>query len=368
MENKSSKDRQLMSIIILFLIGESSIFIEGVAAKKDLWISIILTVILTIPLVLIITRLQTLYPHKTLFEIIENICGKIIGKFLVLLYTWFALDLLVIAYADFGYFINTVAFPETPKVIPVFFYSLVCVYAVKLGIKILGMWAQLFLLIPIIFQLSASLLLIPQMDFNNVQPVLYYGVEPVLNGVLLTYSFPFGYLIGLPLAFGSFTTKKSYRSIYFKGYAIGSFIIFLTSMTAVLVLGEYACEVFDYPTYNAVSRIGIAQFIKRPEMISTIIYLIGGFIGLTIWLMASCQGLNKLFNTKDHKLYAIPLALLAVTMAEFDFNSVNEYFHWSRTAWKYYVFPFEAIIPIILWIIAEIKNKKDKKRLEGDVL
>lgn len=367
MNKEIISDKQAIAIIVLFMIGESSIFIEGVSAKKDLWIVIILTILITLPLVIIFARLQSLFAQKDLFDIIEICFGKYISKLVIILYTWFAFHLIDLIFNDFGYFVSTLGFPETPKLIAIIFLAVICAYGAKAGIEVLGRCAEFFVIIPIFFEIIVTLMLIPKMNINNIRPVLYEGIKPVMEGIFLSFSFPFGYMVAMTLAFSCFKTKHSPYKVYIWGLLISGIIIFIVSLTDLLVIGSASAGRLYYPTYMAISIIKIGEFIQRLEILSGIVFMIGGFIELTIWIMCACKGITKLFGFKDYRFMVIPISLLAVNLTVFEFKSIIHYFEWSRAVWQYYVFPFEAILPVIIWITAEVKIRKktDINRIEN---
>jgi spore germination protein KB len=36
---------------------------------------------------------------------------------------------------------------------------------------------------------------------------------------------------------------------------------------------------------------------------------------------------------------------------------------WAFKVYRYYAFPFQVILPVMIWIFAEIKARKQKKRV-----
>lgn len=69
-------EKQSTFIIILFLIATSTNIITGAGAKNDLWISIILGFLITLPLAMICARLCDLFPGKDLYDIFIMCYGK----------------------------------------------------------------------------------------------------------------------------------------------------------------------------------------------------------------------------------------------------------------------------------------------------
>jgi spore germination protein KB len=42
------------------------------------------------------------------------------------------------------------------------------------------------------------------------------------------------------------------------------------------------------------------------------------------------------------------------------YKNIVEMVDWAREIWPYYSLPFQVIIPLIIWIVAEVKIKKSK--------
>jgi spore germination protein KB len=43
------------------------------------------------------------------------------------------------------------------------------------------------------------------------------------------------------------------------------------------------------------------------------------------------------------------------------YDNIIEMQYWAFHVYPYYAFPFQVILPIILWILAEIKVRKENK-------
>lgn len=61
MNKEVISDKQGIPLIIMFIVGSSSIFIMGLEAKQDLWIAIILSFLMALPTTLICARLYSIF-------------------------------------------------------------------------------------------------------------------------------------------------------------------------------------------------------------------------------------------------------------------------------------------------------------------
>ncbi|QXM05444.1 GerAB/ArcD/ProY family transporter [Crassaminicella indica] len=346
-----------ISLIVLFIIGSSSVFIMGLEAGKDLWLAIIFAIFMAIPFSLIYIKLHNIFHDKNLFDIIEICFGKILGKGIILLFTCFMFYWTSDVLVNFGNFISTISLIETPKIIPMIFLLILCAWVVKEKIEVLGRWSAFLLIVAIFIIFLAIILLIPKMNINNILPIFNNGIHPIVKGALNTFSFPFSQIIAFSIVFSSFNEKKSSYKIYIIGLLLGGFILFIISSTNILVLGINEASRVHYPTYHTFSRINIGNTFQRTEAIILIIFVLGGFVKISILLLCTCKGIAQTFNCKDHRFIIIPVSLLVINLSYFQYDSVMHYSKFQTDTWFYFTFPFQGIFPIILFIIAILKKK-----------
>jgi len=353
-------NKQAISLIVLFLIGEGAIYIQASVSKKDIWLAYMLAIVFALPMVIMYARIQSLFPDKDLFDIIETCIGKYMGKLLAIIIIWYSFHAIAQVLEDLGFFINNTLFPETPYIVIIITFSAACAYVAKQGIEVLGRWAEIFLIVPIILIILILLLLIPKIDFTNILPVLYEGIQPVLKGSFLTFGFPLAYIVQYLLIFSFSKKKNSPYKIYILGFLIGAALLFIIYLLDMLVLGEYLVSIYKFPTYIAVSRIKIGEFFQRLDIIAAAIFLIGIYVQTNVFLLGTCKGIAKLFKFPDYRFIVIPVTLLVINLCYYEPGTVIYYFKWSSEIWPYYIIPFEVIFPLIIWITAEIKAKRIK--------
>lgn len=362
MNREVISDKQGIILVILFMMGSSLIIGTGTEAGKDSWIAIILGMIISFPILMLYSRILSLFPGKDLFDIVEIIFGKFFGKILVLVYAWFAFHLGSLVLRNFGEFINSVSIPETPEIIPMIVIVLLCAYGIKAGVEVLSRWGEFASVILISFVLLSILLLIPAMELNNIQPSLAKGMMPIFQGAYSVFSFPFAETVIFTLVFSSLKSKKSPYKVYTWGLILGGIVLFFTTLTEILVLGETQFTTTFFPSYTTVSRTNVGDFIQRAEIIVSIAFLGAGFVKVSVCLLATCKGLAKLVGANDYRFIVTPTSLLMVCLAHLVYESLMEMTEWAFTTWSYYAFVFQVALPVIVWICAEIKKKSLTKK------
>ena len=232
-------------------------------------------------------------------------------------------------------FVQITSFPDTPQYVTALFIGLLAIYILKAGLEVIAR-VNKFIILLIIFIIGITLVMVvPKANINNFLPLLKYGWSPVL---------------------------KDANKIYVKGILIGSIILLASIIRNILVMGFPSLTLSIFPSYDAVSLINIGKFIRGVEIIIAINITIAGFIKVTICLLASSIGISRLFNFSDYKWVAAPLGLLMMSLSFILYHSTMHMIEWIDV-YKYYAFPFQVILPIIILIFGKIKKGKKSKSL-----
>ena len=157
--------KQGVCVIMLFIFGSSVVMGVNSEAEQDSWISLMVAAIGSIPMILVYARIVRLSPGMDLFEMLEALLGKVGGKVMVALMTWYALHLGALVLRNFSEFIQIAAMPETPQLPIMIVMMLVAAYMAKSGIETLGRWALGILPIILLVVVATVLLSLNKMDF-----------------------------------------------------------------------------------------------------------------------------------------------------------------------------------------------------------
>lgn len=351
-------DKQGILIVVMFILGTSSIFVTGLEAKNDIWLAVIVSILTALPIVLIYARLHYIFQGEGLFSIIEICFGKFIGKVIGIIYVWFIFHTGTSVIMNWTQFVITVTFPETPIVIVTIIALMLSVWIVKEGIEVIGRWVSVISMVVLFIVISGVTASIPNMNFDNVRPLLYNGIKPVFKGAYSVFMFPFTQLVVITMSISNFKRKRSSYKVYILGLFIGGFLIFLTSFGNILVLSVDIALNTYYPSFDSASKINIGGLIQRMDILVATGFTLTAFLKISIYLLATCKGVVKIFGYTDYRFIVTPIALLMINLSIFLNESLMDYFAYITDVWIYYALPFHVFLPIIIWIIAEIKKKK----------
>lgn len=367
MNKEKISDLQGIKLMILFIFGSTLVMGTGGEAERDMWISIAIAVLLAVPVYLIYSRILSLFPDKDLFEILDLNFGKFFGKLISLLFIWFAFHLGALVLRNFGEFISTVGLPETPKIVPVIMFGLLCIYGAKAGIETLAKCAEYFIIFVIAIIIIFGLLAIPSMDMDNILPIMGDGLGKAMSGVLSSFTYPFGETVVFMMILSALQNKKSPYRVYIPALLLGGLVILIIALRNIMILGPNTLKAVYFPSYSALSRINIGNFLQRLEIAVTIVFILSGFIKITVCLLAATKGVARVLGFDDYRILVAPVGLLMVNLANVIYKDIGETFDWAFEVWPYYALPFEAILPILIWVFIELKQKAKNKPKETEL-
>ena len=359
MQKEKITSKEAICLLIIFYIGSSFILGIGTESNQDGWISGIIGLLMSLPMILIYSRVLSLYPEKELFEILELTLGKIAGKILIVLYIWYSFHLGALVIRNFGEFINTVAMPETPMFVPMLCLLLVTITAVKSGIEVISRTSAYLLPVLLFIIIFVLIMGFPLLDVSNMKPILGNKWSIILRGGASTFAFPFAESVLFLGIFSSLKTKESIYKVFLLGTAIAGGLIITITLRNILTLGQLQTRLY-FPAHVAVSRISIGEFFQRIELSVAMIFVVGAFVKTSICLLVTCKGIAYLFHLNDYRSIVIQPGLLMLYLAYSLYNSIMEMGDWAFKVYFYYAFPFQVIFPFIIFILAEIKTRRKK--------
>ncbi|MFF2019038.1 endospore germination permease [Paenibacillus sp. NPDC058177] len=353
---------QSISIAVLFIIG-SSLFM-GVTGRSgnSAWISLLIAMSLSVPLMFVYARLHVLFPGKNLFDMLIAMFGGITGRIISCTYIWYALHLGSLVLRNFGEFSETVALTETPMIAPMLCIGLLCVWTVYSGIEVLGRSAKFLLLFTIMILLLLQILAIPKFEYHHLKPVLDSGWSPILADAMGLFTFPFGEIVIFLGVLRALPGKGSAKKVFFSGLLMGGGVIMVVIFRNLLILGPDILSSLYFPAYVAVSRINVGDFLTRIEGSSAILFVTALYIKVSLCLYVASVGVAKVFKLKSYRSVVLQLGLLMVYLADFIYQDIMQMQNFAYHTYKIYALPFQVFFPLLLWIVAEIVASKGKQK------
>lgn len=353
-------NKQALLISIIYIIGTSIFLPINTQAGSDFYLAFILAMVISIPLMLIYSKILYTFPGKDLFMINQIVFGKFLSKLINALFSFYCFYLGCLVLRDFSEFITSITFQNTPQYIISFFMLTVVIWTTKLGLEPFSRWCELFGIMLIIVLLILITLFIPEIDWSNLKPFLANGLSPIIETSQYSVYYPFGESVILLGVFNSLENSSKINKIFIFGVIIAGIIILIYQASAFLTMGQYIYSINDYPLYVAMSRINIFPSIERLESIIALTFFISGFVKLHISFFVTCKGVAHIVNSVNYKSFIWPISLLAIVISLSNYKNSLEILEYIKY-YKVLAIPSQIILPITILIIAEIKKRLRKK-------
>lgn len=361
MQNQMLSSRQAIAIIITFLFGNSVVMGLSSKVEQDSWMVAILGMVFVIPIIFIYSRIIKLSPEKDLFEIIEEVFGKYIGKIFTIIMTWYCIHLGALVMRSFSEFIKISSLQETPQLPLMIGMALVTAYIAKSGIGTFGKWSVVILPIILLVVIFSAVLLSDEYDLQKFLPMFEHPMGKIAFESLKVASFPYAETVVFLTIAGSVKKSDNIYKIYYIAMIFGMMIFLVVMLRNISSLGRYMLQATYFPSYVAARIIHVGDFFSRIESSITINFIFAGICKITLCLFGASKGIASLFGIKQYEKIIIPTGLCITALSAIIFKDILEMFNFI-SIYYIYAIPFQVITPSFIWIFSEIKVRK--KRLE----
>lgn len=348
-----------VSIFVFFLLANVPVLSGYTPASYNIWISYLLSLVPVAILYFTYVKLCNLYPKKNIFEIFNTIYGNIAGKIFSVLYILYALNLAVFNFRYNSEFVSVMALPNTPQIVLLLFFCIICFYIVYLGSKCLGRFCAYLLPITLVTILCFIVFSFNLHDYSHFEPIFVEDIPQILDSTFLTFSVPFGEFVICLAFFPEIEKKKKGYKLLSLTFIISAIVLVLIMLNDLLVLGAPTMSRLYFPTYIAISLIDVS-FLSNVEVFSILVFLLAGIIKVSICVMVAYKGIEFIFfKNKEPKFKSVIIASLSFiccVVANFIFENTMQLFE-IIGIYKYVCFLF-AVFPSFTWIFGIIKKKK----------
>ncbi|WP_134701153.1 endospore germination permease [Ammoniphilus sp. YIM 78166] len=348
------------------IIATGILLVPGLTAhhaERDLWMSPAWASLVGFLTVYIAIQLNRMYPKETIIEYSSRIVGTLPGKALGLIVLLFYLHVNGIIIREYGEFIIGIFLMQTPLGFVMGSMTLACAFAVRGGIEVLGRLGQMFVPIVLLLTLFMFFLIIPDMELENMFPIMEKGLMPSFKGsVPLQAWFSEFLLISFLLPF--LTDRE-------KGLKWGMISVFLvmvmmvvTNLATLFVLGG-TTGTFLYPVMNIIRYVSVGDFLEHLESLVMAMWVIGAFMKISVFYYALALGAAQWLNLSDYRPLVFPLGFLLALFAVWASPNLQEMAHFLGTSGSFYLVSIQVGIPLFLLMIACIRKGKMRTKKEA---
>ncbi len=347
---------QLGMIIIAFFIGSALVLNPAAMARQDAWLAYLLGWLGGFLMLWGVVKIAELHPNKSLVDILIDCFGGFFGRLIALLYGWYFIHLAAEVIRTYSNYATTVTYPETPLLFFAITYAVVVIYALKVGIEVVGRISEVIVPFVCLVVICTFLVSIPSMKVSNLQPILAKGIMPPLQAGFATMILPFGEFILFLLVVPNLNHQRSFKRTSFIAYFAGGFTLFIIIFRNLLVLGAEmsARDIFPaHIVFRIIPGIDVAPLLDI-NMITT------GVVKTCICLYAATKLVIEVFQLKNYRIIILPIMAFTVALSMQVRDSVIEQLEVIVEMWPLYSIPFQILVPIIVLLISLFSKNRNK--------
>ncbi|MFD4815071.1 GerAB/ArcD/ProY family transporter [Peribacillus butanolivorans] len=353
--------RQLTILVILYTVGDSILVIPSIVAseaKQNGWVSGIFSVaIAPLLVVFLYDALRKCYPDLTLVEYSQKILGKWLGKAISLLFISYFFISTATYMREIGDFMTSQIMPDTPIQVIMFLFMSIVLMSARLGLEPLARSAEILFPFVVILLSSLMILLLPEIKFQNLQPVWEGGLKPVIRGSIPFIVFPFIESVAVLMILPFVSQKDRIRKSLFVGQLLAGSVLIIITMLAILVLGVDLTAKEIYPSYKLAQKINIANFLTRLEAILAIIWFITIFFRFSLFFYVTVLGLAQTLKLQDYRPLVFPFGMILLVFTLIMAPNTVYYSNFILDIWPFYAMTFGFLLPLLLLTIAKVHKK-----------
>ena len=267
---------------------------------------------------------QVLYAYHgyTLVEILSELVGTVIAKFILLVYAIWSILVILFKISSYSTLLQTTLLPTISAEILLGFLFLLCVYAFSKGSKTILRFSE-FLFLPAIFFLGILFIFaVPSFHTEYLQTISIGSLADNMRSIPTIASVG-GNLMLLLFLLGNIERKpelpcdiesnyasdtrckqKRYHTFQTRLYRCilqFTLLCFASILLSLCINGPKLTESFTYPIYQSVKGVSILSTFERFDAFITLICIVSDFTAVCVFALISVTCLSFVFQKKGQE-------------------------------------------------------------------
>ncbi len=328
--------------------------------RENSWISVLIASMIGILVVLMYIQIFKLDRNKDIFQLLEKLLGKWLGKFISFLFVLYVFYVVIGNLRAMGDFIITHILVETPLEVMILLILITCLIGVRMGIEVISRTSEVFFPYVAIAIFLLIAMVFKEAEVTKIQPILQTNIGGMLAGAVPLIGYPFFELIILLSLMKDVNKPEKAKKAFIIGVTIGGFLLTSITLMCLLVLGVDLTVRNTYPTYVLGKKISIADFVERVEVIVAIIWFFTIFFKIMTIFYVLSVGVSRILNLKSYKTVTVPIAYFIIVFAVVLAPNVVYTSQFITGTWIPLSATFGLVLPIILLVVGLLKENKTR--------
>ena len=355
-QNKTSV-HGVFSILVISIIGDNMVIGLPEGTGRDIWVSLLISLVLCMPIVLMYGRMVTLLPGKNIYEMAEYAFGHAGSVIVSIVFGFFCYGMASVMLFSFSTFTNMISLVRTDFYIIVFLFILAASYLAHQGASTLGKWALIIFIAGSVTVLVIFFFASDIMNFRNLLPAFHHPFPNILSSGIRLAVLPILHIVVTMGISDSFEIPGKATRLYALALTSAVLYLMIIFIRICCTLGAEMMNTAVFQNFRSVSLVSISDFFERIEGIVLFVYLMTGIAQVAVCLLSISNSAKNLLKLHSHKTLLIPISVLVFATAQAPFDNIIAMFDFLDL-YYFISFPFQILLPLVIWIAVEVKHKK----------
>lgn len=282
-------------------------------AERASWISPFLVVIPSIILVFVLARL---FKNKSgsLYDIYEDIFGKIINKIITVVYVAWCIFLASFYMRMFAErFVETILF-DTSIVGIIVLMALFVLFIVNQKIDVLGRMAEILIFLFGSIIVVVFFVIFRDIKLENLWPITHFNLVPALKGTVPLFSL-ISYITALMFLGDKISNKKAIKKTGIIGVISIAVFSLLIILSTIGLMGYKLNSQFLFPYFTTLKNIQIMGSIERVESLVISTWVGADCAIVSFFTLIALTLIRRQFNCKSHKKFSVWIIAIIVIVS-----------------------------------------------------
>lgn len=356
-------------LIILYFLGSTILSNIAAATGPDFWLVYLIGLVVGIVFTAMYNRILQLHDFRSFPDILERLFGYWPSKLFCAIYAIFFLMRTDMVGEITTEMATDLLMNDAPRRLTVSILLFTTLYACHKGLRAIGRSTQIITvligicLLPFLLTAFSS----PAFIVKNLQPFLVGGIQDFWQKTLAVCITPYTE-IGLFAVLAVHVERNHQKLIFSRqviAMTVSTLLLILVGLINLSILGKYLVFSLKYPFYNAMMLTGLHGVLERLDPLAVIIVIASSFYKVAVLFYCWIE-MGTAVSSKIKRNGIIIGTAILMFSGILNINYLYEKF--QNVILPFQVMPlFQVVIPVLLWIISEIKFYFERKREIGTI-
>lgn len=349
-------------ILIIFIVMVYSPAVRVMAsftskqAKQAAWLTPVIGFIFLLATFLMLQNMYRKYMNSSLMDIMYAITGPFIGRFIVLCnILWLAiLNALYVRY--YGERIVGSILPNVDISLFIIVMLVLVAYICRYGLAVLARMNEVLFPIILTIFLIFIIFLCPKIEFDNLSPISYLDIMPILKGSSVIIAI-WVYALFLFMLSDKINDKEN-----IKKFGIQTAIFMFLAITVIIAitigtLGHTVSARLPLPFLTAVKQISLFGTLEKIESILTVTWIAADFTLISVFVLIIMNMTKSVFKLRDTKPF---INIFCIFLSIFSLYVSKSRFELGEFSTKIAIpanIILGFIIPVLVFFVGKIRKK-----------